>query len=42
MILIANNFGTFVPLRNLGLSLREVGFSPGNNHVLGEKGFKLP
>jgi len=42
MILIANNFGTFVPPRNLGLSLREVGFSLGNNHVPGEKEFKLP
>jgi hypothetical protein len=42
MILIANNFETFVPPRNLGLSRKKVNFSPGNNYVPGEKEFKLP
>jgi hypothetical protein len=40
--MIVKSFGTHVPSGNLGLSLGEVGFSLGNNHVPREKEFKLP
>jgi len=39
--MIVKNFGTYVALRNLGLSFGEVSFSLGNNHVPREKEFKL-
>jgi hypothetical protein len=32
----------YVSPRNLGLSSGEVGFSPRNNHVHGDKELKLP
>jgi hypothetical protein len=42
MTLIVKKFGTYVSLGNLGLFLREIGFSLGNNHVLNKKKLKLP
>ncbi len=42
MSMIVKSFRTYVPLGNLGLSSGEVCFPLGNNHVLGEKDFKLP
>ncbi len=39
---IFKTYGTYVPPRNLGLSLGEVDFSPRNNHVPREKEFKCP
>jgi len=39
MIVIAKRFVTYVSPRNLGPSPREVGFSLGNNHVVGEELF---
>jgi len=48
MTIIVKIFGTYVSLRNLGLSLEKVHCSPGklpfslgNNHVPGEKEVKL-
>jgi hypothetical protein len=40
--MIVKRFKTYVSLGNLGLSLREVDYSPQNNHVLREKEFKIP
>jgi hypothetical protein len=42
MVLIANFFGTYVSMKNLGLSPRKLPFSPMNNHVPREKELKLP
>jgi hypothetical protein len=40
--MIVKSIRIYVPLKNLGLSPKEVGFSLGNNHVPWKKEFKLP
>jgi hypothetical protein len=39
--MIAKKFKTYVSLGNLGLSSREIDYSPKNDHVLREKEFKF-